>query len=720
MQTKNYHRGPFRPHKKKRRPRAPKIPRIKPRADTKLKKVFAQIGVPPQTPFKPDRFQIEAVEAIQNADCLVTAPTGAGKTWIAVEAISRFYDTGGRCWYASPLKALSNAKYTEFGKIFGTDNVGILTGDRKEKPDASVIVGTTEILRNQLYDAMHQGIDLATDFVVLDEAHYLGDEDRGVVWEEVMIYLPARIPLLLLSATVGNARQIAGWLASIRRKKCIVVEESLRPVPLYPLFLEPQGTLFPLLSSFPPQKRSRLFKGVRDYLNKESPPQLSRPGKLPPFGEVIRMLRKYHLLPVIFFLKSRADCDNALDLCLSNQAPQDAKRELRSRRIEELVSNSAHIKRHRHRWKLEHLAVAPHHSGHLPAWKILVETLMSEGLLDAVFATSTVAAGVNFPARTIVILNSDRFNGTEFLPLTATQFHQMTGRAGRRGMDNIGFALSLPGKFMDIRHIARLCTSPSSGVNSQIKINFSMVLNLLLSHTPADIQELLHKSFANYQLKGRRRHQQHLPDKAGQDDLWQDFLRHLRFLKEQGYVTDENRLSTDGSWASQLRVDQPLLIAEGFRLDVLPKRDPAMLAAVIASFVNDRESDDRFDHEMAPQHLLDILQKIMDALSPFAQQMISRGFEVHPLLLRPAAAVYAWAVGQSWEKICTRTDIAEGDMAMLVLRTADNLRHICALREIFPEAAKGANLAIDMILKDPILPLFTEEIERQPPEATGY
>ena len=711
MQPKNYRRGPYRPPKKRRRPRAPKIPKIKPRMDTKLTKVFAQIGVPPQRPFKPDRFQVEAVEVVQTADCLVTAPTGAGKTWIATQAIARVFEKGGRCWYASPLKALSNAKYAEFGELYGPDNVGILTGDRKEKPDAPVIVGTTEILRNQLYDAMYQGVDLTTDFVVLDEAHFLGDEDRGVVWEEVMIYLPARIPLLLLSATVGNARQIAGWLTSIRQRKCVVIEETRRPVPLFPLFLQPKGTLMPLLGSNPRQKRSRLFKGVRDYVNKQAPPQLARPGRLPPFGEIIKVLRKYRLLPAIFFLKSRADCDNALDLCLENQELEEERREERSRRIQELVAGSSHLKRHRYRWKLEHLAVAPHHSGHLPAWKILVETLMSEGLMDAVFATSTVAAGVNFPARTIVILNSDRFNGSEFLPLTATQFHQMTGRAGRRGMDQIGFALSLPGKFMDIRHIARLCTSPASHVDSQIKINFSMVLNLLLSHTPTEVEELLHRSFAAFQLKRRKHKKKGAADSPQKDNLWQDFLRHLLFLKEQGYVTAQDRLSADGTWASQLRVDQPLLIAEGFRLDLFPTVDPAVLAAVIASFVNDRETDERFNREMIPAHLLSALLQIREALRPFANKMLSRGFETRPLLVRPAIAVYAWATGLEWEKVCTRTEIAEGDMAMLILRTADNLRHICALKEIFPEAARAADLAISMILKAPILSLFAPEME---------
>ncbi|MBW2089865.1 MAG: DEAD/DEAH box helicase, partial [Deltaproteobacteria bacterium] len=161
-----------------------RVVKIRPGADAGLKKVFASIGVPDKKPFKPDPFQLKALSAIERADCLVTVPTGAGKTWIAEQAMARIHGKGGRSWYASPLKALSNTKYGEFSEIFGTENVGILTGDRKENPDAPVIVGTTEILRNQLYDAMHKGVTLLTDLVILDEAHFLGDEDRGVVWEE--------------------------------------------------------------------------------------------------------------------------------------------------------------------------------------------------------------------------------------------------------------------------------------------------------------------------------------------------------------------------------------------------------------------------------------------------------------------------------------------------------------------------------------------------------
>jgi superfamily II RNA helicase len=264
---------------------------IRPAADRSLKKVFASIGVPEPREFQPDPFQLEALAAIKNGDCLVTAPTGSGKTWIALEAIARVREQGGKAWYASPLKALTNSKYIEFGERFGAEAIGILTGDRKENPDAPVIVGTTEILRNQLYDSMHRGENISADFVVLDEAHFLGDPERGVVWEEIMIYLPPRIPILMLSATVGNADQIAAWLSFIRMNRCTVVKETRRPVPLYPLFLHPSGMLLPLLASDKAEARKKLHPKVAEYENSKNPPTFAAPGKLPPFGDILQVLR---------------------------------------------------------------------------------------------------------------------------------------------------------------------------------------------------------------------------------------------------------------------------------------------------------------------------------------------------------------------------------------------------------------------------------------------
>jgi ATP-dependent RNA helicase HelY len=686
--------------------------KLQPGADARLKKVFSRIGVPSRRTFTPDRFQLEALSAIAMADCLVTAPTGAGKTWIAEEAIARVLEGGGRSWYASPLKALTNSKLAEFSRRFGSQRVGILTGDRKENPEAPIIVGTTEILRNQLYDAMHRGTMLATDFVVLDEAHFLGDEERGVVWEETMIYLPQRIPLLMLSATIGNAGQIARWLESIRHRRCSVVIEEKRPVPLYHLFMNPSGTLLPLVAQSSVDLKPRLDKKVSQWLGAKKPMSLICPGRMPPFGEILGVLKAYDLLPAIFFMKSRADCDQALKFCLENLIHDEMRLARLKQRVAALLTDQPHIAHHRQRWQLEHLAVGAHHSGQLPSWKLLLETLMTEGLLDAVFATSTVAAGVNFPARTVVFLNSDRFNGREFAPLSPTEFHQMTGRSGRRGMDHIGFTLAVPDKYLDLRHIVRLIASPPTDVLSQIRINFSMTLNLLLSHRPEEIEALLASSFAAYLLshKGRKAVDTGRREQA-RGHLYQDFLRHLEFLKATGFAQPDDRLTEDGIWASQLRIDQPLLVAEGLRLGLFPSADPAQLAALMASLVYDKESDERLEGRQLPNRLRKVLVRMQKGLLAFSRHLHLSGFATRPLFTRPAAIVFAWTSGHAWDAVCRDHGFAEGDLAMLVLRTADHLRHLASLETVFPATAATALQAIALLLRDPVIP------EGSPPSA---
>mgnify|MGYP006173472209 CR=1 FL=1 len=214
-----------------------------------VKRLLEGIGTPARRPFKPDPFQVEALAALEYEDVLVTAPTGSGKTWIAREEIRRLLESGRRAWYTSPLKALTNSKYHEFIDEFGAERVGILTGDRKENSDAPLIVGTTEIYRNQLFDSLRGGNEVTADLVVLDEAHYLADEDRGHVWEEAIILTPPRIRLLLLSATIGNAHEFALWLEEIRGVRCGVITGPMkRPVPLRSAVLLPDKRLLPLMN----------------------------------------------------------------------------------------------------------------------------------------------------------------------------------------------------------------------------------------------------------------------------------------------------------------------------------------------------------------------------------------------------------------------------------------------------------------------------------------
>jgi ATP-dependent RNA helicase HelY len=684
----------YRPSKKsvaakKRRPKSyPQA--MKPEIDPVLKSVLAKIGKPHGAPFIPDDFQKEALEAIGKTDCLVIAPTGSGKTWIAREAILSVLKKGGRSWYASPLKALSNSKWIEFGLHFDAENVGIITGDTKENTEAPIIVGTTEILRNQLYDAMHQGSDLNCDLVILDEAHFLGDMDRGVVWEEVMTYLPVRVNLLLLSATIGNGEEIARWLTAIRQKRCAVINEEKRPVPLYPLLLHPSGRLLPFLEG------KNLSAPVADFVKKDSGRHFAY-RRMPEYGSIIRILERFNLLPAIFFLKSRSECDAALTAkefisLLPRSAAFDDS-------LEELLQRFPSLQNHRQLKALQSFGIAAHHGGQLPAWKLLVEEMMNRGHLRVIFATSTIAAGVNFPARTIVLFNSDLFNGHDFQPMSATEFRQMTGRAGRRGQDKIGFMLAIPGRFMDIGHIRRLLFKAPEDILSQLKNDFAMVLNLLMSQTPSDIREIFERSLAAYQQSERHHNLTHKAAKT----LWADFQRHLDFLKEEGFVLEDGRLTEDGFWAARLRLDSPLLIAECLRQQSFPEQNERIMAAVVSLFAYDRDNEINIALKDLPLKLTAALKKILLAVRPLMRRLNAAGFVTAKLYPAVGVAMYYWAQGRSWEGVIRTTGMAEGDMATLVLRTADSLRQIAALKDTYPDVAACAYRAREAILREPVL-----------------
>ncbi|HXH69122.1 MAG TPA: DEAD/DEAH box helicase [Pyrinomonadaceae bacterium] len=232
-----------------------------------VERLLQGIGTPEPRPLVPDDFQIQALKAVETEDVLVTAPTGSGKTWIAREEIKRLLADGKRAWYTTPLKALTNSKYTEFSQEFGAENVGILTGDRKINHDAPLIVGTTEIYRNQLFDALRSGEQVNTDFVILDEAHYLADEERGHVWEEAIILSPPRIRLLLLSATIGNADEFAAWIGEVRGTNVRVINRAgTRPVELRAAFLAPNTQLFPLFD----ESGAKMNRAIEQFAQEEN------------------------------------------------------------------------------------------------------------------------------------------------------------------------------------------------------------------------------------------------------------------------------------------------------------------------------------------------------------------------------------------------------------------------------------------------------------------
>jgi ATP-dependent RNA helicase HelY len=570
-----------------------------------------------------------------------------------------------------------------------------LTGDRKENPDAPVIVGTTEILRNQLYDVMHQGGTLEADLVILDEAHYLSDPDRGVVWEEVLIYLPPRVRMLLLSATISNAEEICAWLRRIRGTSIEVVRSEDRPVPLEFLFLFPDGLISPLAG------RKGLVPKIRKFMDRPGRKRQGGSSRMQ-YGRIIEELRQFDLLPAIFFLKSRADCDNALLTCPRIEDSVAGRKRMRQV-VRSFLNKYPHLKEHRQVNRLMHSRVASHHGGQLPYWKVLVEKVMGMGFLEAIFSTSTVAAGVNFPARTVVLVQSDRYNGSGFADLTSTELHQMVGRAGRRGKDRIGFVLIVPGRHQDPQLIHELSDSSPEPIESQIHINFSMTLNLLLSHSPAEVRDLLARSFAAFQ---RRRSRTNIF--AGQDekddDLWKSFQRHLRFLQKTGFVQADGMLTQDGYWASKLRLDQPLLIAEAIRKGGLSGARPSLLAGGLAPFVWDRTQEVllRADEHQDWSEMEGFFDVVLARIDTLRKRKSRAGFDDPVIFFWPSVALYMWTAGISWEELLSIVPIDEGDMASLVMRTADHLRQVANLADTHPELAGCAREAIEQVLREPV------------------
>ena len=682
----------------RRKPFRDEAPRPEPLESLKISplagRFLSRIGTPEPDLFTPDEFQVTAVRLAATEDVIVSAPTGSGKTWIAERAIAQKLAAGGRAWYASPLKALSNAKFLEFSRIFSEARVGLLTGDHKVNTEAELIIGTTEILRNQLYDAMSAGRDLAFDLVVLDEAHYLGDRERGVVWEEVLIYLPARVRLLLLSATVANAEDLAAWLARNRGRPTRVVTGGERPVPLAGLTLWPSGEMTTLAESArrgSPRSRPVPFKHQT------------------PNAGIMRALREADLLPAIFFLKSRLDCDVAAGR--GNPPPREtqARGRARNRLVDEYLGKYPFLAGHPHLGAIRRGAVAAHHAGHLPHYKMLVEELMSQGCLDAIFATSTVSAGVNFPARTVVIRQSDRFDGQGFSDFSATEFTQMTGRAGRRGRDHIGFVLAVPGPHLNLGLLAGLMNAPSDPVRSALAVNFSMALNLLAAYRPPEIKKLLAASLAAWQRAADSFMADRPPAESGpkdaalqqaSGDLYQSFQAHLAFLESEALVEAGHRLTLDGQWAAELRLDHPLIFYAGVKAGAWPL-SPPLLAAAVAGLVGDKESNQPPPRARPPRRLTEALTRLLLAVGPLMDRLDMAGFTIPTLNLRPAWSVFNWAAGGDFESAVLTLGLGPGDLAMLALRTADHLRQLAGLTG-HPELAAAAREARFRILREPV------------------
>ena len=470
-----------------------------------------------QYPFELDDFQVEACRSLEDgSSVLVCAPTGAGKTVVGEFAITLALAGGQKCYYTTPIKALSNQKYNDLVDRHGSDRVGLLTGDNSINATASVVVMTTEVLRNMLYVGSEALTGLG--YVVMDEVHYLGDRFRGAVWEEVLIHLPDSVRLVALSATVSNAEEFGAWLVTVRGDTRVIVHEQ-RPVPLWQHVLV-GSRLFDLFKDADPT--SATVEGpadvnpeLREYLSDRmrawdvgTRGRVRRrgPGWRPPHRpDVVTRLDREGLLPLITFIFSRLGCDAAVRQCvlaglwLTEPAERDEITALVEERTAGIPSEDLEVLGY---WEwLDGLrrGVAAHHAGLIPAFKETVEELFVRGLVRAVFATETLALGINMPARCVLLERLTKFNGETHADITPGEYTQLTGRAGRRGIDIEGHAVVLWSPDIDLTRVAGLASTRTYPLRSSFRPSYNMAVNLVGQMGRSAARALLDASFAQFQ-----------------------------------------------------------------------------------------------------------------------------------------------------------------------------------------------------------------------------
>jgi superfamily II RNA helicase len=503
-------------------------------------------------PFPLDPFQLEAIDALnQGHSVVVSAPTGSGKTLVGEYAIHRALAHGQKVFYTTPLKALSNQKLRDFREQFGSERVGLMTGDLTVNREASIVVMTTEIFRNMLYAEADAGDDPLADVeaVVLDECHYMNDSQRGTVWEESIIHCPPPVQLVALSATVANAGQLTDWIERVHGPTRLVMSD-FRPVPLQFSFCSAKG-LHPLLNDegtglHPNCKVWRAPKG-----NKRKGPKTPKPPQpeAPPLGFVVAQMAEREMLPAIYFIFSRRGCDKAVrdlgKVCLVN--PEEQAR-IRTR-LEAFIASTPEAVRDGGHDDALLRGIAAHHAGVLPAWKELIEELFQQGLVKVVFATETLAAGINMPARSTVISALSKRTERGHRPLMGSEFLQMAGRAGRRGLDSQGYVVTVQSRFEGVREAGQLATSPADPLVSQFTPSYGMVLNLLQRYDLAKAQELVERSFGRYLATldlaedeariAELRLQLNQLSSGVQEVAWDDFED---YEKQRGRLREERRL----------------------------------------------------------------------------------------------------------------------------------------------------------------------------------
>jgi len=608
--------------------------------------------------FELDRFQEDAVNAIDRGESLiVAAPTGCGKTLIAEYAVDVSLAKKKRVIYTAPIKALSNQKYRDFRKRFGDEIVGIQTGDVTINPDGTLLIMTTEIFRNLILEKSSRLDDIY--YVVFDEIHYLDDPERGTVWEESIILAPHAIRFMCLSATVPNIMELADWIGTVRETKVTVIEETHRPIPLNHSFFSPKFGIMNLKSIA--RKYSRDEKERKKFLRRK-----------PSSRRIISYVLEMGQVPILYFCFNRRSCEyNAEEhsrLALLNGDEVLKVRQM----VNELVElyNLEGYDRLAYMRNLWESGCAFHHAGILPAAKEIVERLFTAGLIKLLFCTETFALGVNMPASAVIFDELEKFDGVEFNYLMTREYNQMAGRAGRRGMDEVGYVYSqiIP-EATDVRQLERLLYGSNERINSRFYASYSTILNLYSQRGEAAF-EVFRQSLHNF------RHGEFSLSKAYRKEEVQ-IVNRIKFLQSAGFLDGQN-LTDKGKLAAAVS-GYEIQTAELYYSRSFEECTAQQLPVVLASIITE-ESRSRRNAPVSNFILKFDAEKVIHKLRTkevrhdIAQPIRELDFSLAP-------PIYAWANGCTLKEL-EGFGVPEGDLVRVIRMTVQLLR---TLRDKVPD-----------------------------------
>ncbi len=613
--------------------------------------------------FTLDKFQEDAIKAIdENHSVLVSAPTGSGKTLIADYIIDKDIKENKRIIYTAPIKALSNQKFKDFTEQYGEEKIGLITGDVVINPTAGVLIMTTEVYRNMAI--MNDPILDDVSYCVMDEIHFISDEERGYIWEESIIFSPEHIRFLFLSATIPNRDEFAGWVESIKEHDVKVIKHHIRSVPLERLFYDVELGITKLESI---REKKELDKyPVYDHFGKGRCRRARVP--LPDFTRLIEEIKEKDKLPCIYFVFSRAKTqDYALQLMKKQQFLTD---EEHKKSVSEVVASFKTISKDAASLKSAQLlrqclpkGIGFHHAGMLPDMKHIVEKLFSMGLIKILFATETFAVGINMPAKTVCFDNLRKYTGIGFRYLNSKEYFQISGRAGRRGIDKTGLSVSVIHRpSADFDKIEEFTKEDKLPLISQFKLTYNTVLNLLNLHSEAEVQKILAMNFYTYQK---------LKDKSGDRRVLSlikaRFTKVVKTLLRLNYVKD-GELTNLGLFATKIfsnEIDISQLFAGEFKFEL----DEYSILVILFAIVYEPKKDTTF-HELFKSDKITKLLRSLDNHPVLKQREWIDNIE------KMTAIVELIYQQKRFIQVLDNTNLLEGDIIRLFMQVLDKLEQI--------------------------------------------